>query len=442
MHIDISPAAERIMLLLRAAGFEAYIVGGCVRDSLLEREPNDWDITTNALPHQVKQALLGLTVVDTGIVHGTVTAIVDGQPIEVTTYRVDGTYADGRHPDQVAFTGDLLQDLQRRDFTINAMAYSPEEGIIDPYGGIQDLEAGLLRTVGDPDARFTEDALRIMRAMRFSATLGFHIDPETAAAMRRCRDRLELVAQERLQNELSLLLCGSNVKQVLLEYVDILGVVLPEIVPEVGFDQHTQYHIYDVWEHTAHSVPEVDPQPALRLAMLLHDAGKPLTFTLDAGGVGHFYGHGDKSTELARAALTRLRYSRQIIETVCLLIKYHDSDILPSEKSLRRWLRRLGPEQLELLLQVKRADNRAQNPLHDGRQREILIIRRNLARIRQQDAAYSLAQLAVNGEDLLQAGISGRQVGETLDRLLEEVIEGVCENRRPTLLKRIREYQS
>ncbi len=318
MQISLPVPVEYVLHTLRRGGYEAYIVGGCVRDALLGFPPADWDVTTSAPPEDIVRLFEGRNrLIETGLKHGTVTILADGMPVEVTTYRIDGKYTDGRHPDSVCFTASLAEDLRRRDFTINAMAYCPEEGLIDCYSGQADLREGIIRCVGVPDIRLQEDALRILRALRFASVLGFSIDGDTADSLRRNRELLANIAAERLAAELNRLLCGRKAGKILLDYSDILGIFLPELSPMVGFAQHNAYHAYDVWEHTARCLQAASPLLPVRLAVLLHDSGKPPCFTMDDNGIGHFYGHPAVSTEIARTVLTRLRYESKTTETVC-----------------------------------------------------------------------------------------------------------------------------
>ncbi len=429
------PAQVKLVLrILEENGYESYVVGGCVRDSLMGRTPADWDVGTAAQPDQVHAALSAHRVVDTGLRHGTVTAVIDGQPIEITTFREEGEYLDFRRPSSVSFTADLKQDLARRDFTINAMAYSERTGVVDPFGGIQDLSRGVIRAVGDADQRFREDALRILRALRFSATLGFDIESQTARAILDCRGLLGHIASERIRDEFSLLICGHNVTPVLLEYADAIAEFLPEIVPSIGFHQNNYHHIYDVWEHTVHSIAAVESELVLRLVMLLHDLGKPQSYTEDADGVGHFYGHPMISTGIAGGALLRLRYDRATIRQVCTLVEYHDSHLFPTENSVRRWLMRLGEENLRLLIKVKRADNLAQSPDWRGRQEELARTSEVLEQVLREKKAFSREQLQVKGTDMIALGADGPQIGRLLDVLLEEVMSGRVRNEKGPLL--------
>lgn len=433
--LDQIPTQVRSVLRkLEKAGFEAYVVGGCVRDTLMARDPADWDVATSAQPDQVKAVMGSFRVADTGLRHGTVTAIVDGMPIEITTFREEGEYLDLRHPSNVSFTADLHTDLARRDFTVNAMAWSEKTGLVDPFDGASDLSRGIIRAVGDPQLRFREDALRILRALRFSSVLGFSIEEKTAQAAIDCRSLLSRIASERVRSEFSALLCGPGVERVLMDYVEIIAVFVPEIVPSIGFCQNNYHHIYDVWEHTVHSVAAVEPELVLRLVMLLHDLGKPHSYTEDVDGVGHFYGHPMISTGIAGGVLLRLRYDRSLIRQVCTLVEYHDSHLFPTENSVRRWLNRLGEENLRLLIRVKRADNLAQSPDWRGRQDELRQTQEILEQVLREKKAFSREMLAVRGTDMIALGADGPQIGRLLDVLLEEVMNGRVRNEKGALL--------
>lgn len=421
-----------IMARLEGAGWEAWCVGGGVRDMLLGREPGDWDVTTSARPEDV-MALFGRAALPTGLKHGTVT-VGGGRGVEVTTFRKDGEYRDNRHPDHVEFTASLEEDLSRRDYTVNAMAMDLRGELRDPFGGRADLAAGVLRAVGVPEERFREDALRIMRGLRFSAKLGFSIEAETAAAMDRCRELLEHIAPERIYVEMTGLLCGHWAAEVLLGYPRVLEVFLPEIAPCIGFDQHSPYHCYDVWEHTARSVSAVPPQPVLRWAMLLHDLGKPETFSLGEDGRGHFYGHWRASVAKAEAVMERLRFDNHSKRTILTLVERHDCELPLSERSVRRNLARYGEETLRLLLAVKRGDNLAQAPAYRDRQKLIDQWEDLLNLVIARGSCFSLGQLAVRGGDLTALGFRGPAVGNMLRELLEQVIEEKLPNDREALL--------
>ena len=430
---------KTILSRLEAAGHEAYCVGGAVRDRLLGRAPGDWDVTTSALPEEVS-ALFAPHALPTGLRHGTVTVKPEGVPgVEVTTYRRDGAYSDCRRPDSVEFTASLEEDLARRDFTVNAMALDLRGTLADPFGGGEDLKRGLLRAVGEPEKRFGEDALRILRGLRFAARLGFSIEAGTDRALRACAPLLEHIAPERVREELTGILCGPYAETVLRSYPDVLGVVLPEIAPSVGFDQRSVYHCYDVWEHTARAVGAAPSAPVLRWTMLLHDLGKPDTFFLDGEGRGHFYGHWRKSAEYAGAILDRLRFDRRSRDLILTLVERHDCELPLSEKSVRKNLARYGEEAVRALLAVKRADNLAQAP--EYRDRQVLIGQWEdlLNLVLQEGACFSLRQLAVRGGDLTALGLRGPAVGRVLQALLDQVLDGKLPNDREILLHCVRE---
>lgn len=441
-RLEQCPAAvKKALACLREAGYSAQAVGGCVRDCLLGREPHDWDITTSALPGEVRAAFSGFPVIPTGERHGTVTVLLDGSPLEITTYRVDGSYSDSRRPDFVSFTRSLREDLSRRDFTINAMAWSPEEGITDCFGGRSDLESGIIRCVGDPDLPFEEDALRILRALRFAAVLGFSVEPATAESVRRNRDRLRLVAAERIAAELQKLLCGQGAGAMLREFPEVFTVLIPELGPLRGFDQRTPYHLWDIYEHTVRALEAVRPDPVLRLTMLLHDTGKPARFFLDENGRGHFKGHPAVSASIAADVLRRLRLDGETFRRVRTLTEWHDASILPKNASIRRWLRALGPEDFFALLEVKRADNSAQNLEVSDRRLHLDRLEQMARDILSKKECFSLDALAVTGQDLIAAGVpAGRTVGFSLEELLQAVISGTCPNEKAALLRWLREH--
>ena len=423
-----------ILKTLHDAGYEAYAVGGAVRDTLLGKIPFDWDVTTSALPEQV-MSLFGERAIPTGLKHGTVTVLAGDQRIEVTTYRLDGVYADHRHPEQVEFTTSLEEDLRRRDFTVNAMALAADGTLIDPFGGEQDLRAGILRAVGDGERRFEEDALRILRGLRFAATLDFAIEEQTAAAMSAKKELLSSLAAERVLEELTKLLCGKAVRRVLMDYSHIIGVVLPEILPSVDFDHRNPHHCYDVWEHTACAVENVPAEPLLRWVMLLHDLGKPIVcFYDDEAKKARYIGHQAASVELAEKILPRLRFDSDSTERILRLVKYHDMLFEPTEKSIRRMLRRFGEADLRALIHIRRADNLAQHPDFWGRQAELAACNEVLEQVLREDQCFSLAQLAVNGRDMMALSLSGRAIGEMLEYLLAAVVEEELPNEKDVLL--------
>ena len=437
----LPPQVEKTLDTLHDAGHEAWIVGGAVRDFLAGRAPQDWDVTTDALPERVIDLFGGATVIETGRKHGTVTVVQDGLPVEVTTYRVDGAYSDCRRPDKVRFTRSLEEDLARRDFTVNAVAYDPRRGLRDPFGGADDLAAGIVRCVGEPERRFGEDALRILRALRFAAQFDMEIEPRTAAALRAGRDKLAAVAAERVQVELTKLLCGAAAARVLRTYAEVIAVPLPEIVPAFGLDQRNPYHDRDVWEHTLAVVDAVPPTAVLRWAALLHDLGKPVCFTVDEAGVGHFYGHGERSVELARDVLKRLRFAAADAERIIELVRRHDMPIPPEREPLLRLLRRVGEEGTRDLIDLHRADAMGQAAAY--RDRLILYDRTEklLDDLLAERACFSLKDLAVDGRDALSLGLSGPAVGRALEGCLDAVIRGEVLNERGALLERLKAHE-
>ena len=435
--IPLPPQVQSALRRLQDAGHEAYLVGGCVRDALMGRTPGDYDVTTSALPEETAALFAGERVIETGLRHGTVTVLLDGRPLEITTFRIDGAYTDARHPDAVTFTRSLREDLARRDFTMNAVAWSEDTGYVDPFGGISDIRAGLLRCVGDPETRFREDALRILRCLRFSAVLGFRPEERTIAAARANRDALRGISAERVAEELKKLVCGPFVRRVVLTETDILGAVVPELLPMRGFDQRNKHHIYDVLEHCAAACETVPPEPVLRLAALLHDVGKPDCFFTDDEGVGHFYGHAQRGAELVDPLLRRLRFDNESREEITELVRRHDMPIEPTEKNVLRVFRRFGPAFFFRLLHIKRADTlaHAPGPKLDERLARCEALEALGRALTEREACFSLRSLAVNGRDLLALGYApGPALGRALDRLLDAVTDGAVPNEKEALL--------
>ncbi|QAT49335.1 HD domain-containing protein [Caproiciproducens sp. NJN-50] len=440
MIVKIPPPVDSILQIMTQNGFDACVVGGCVRDSLLQKEPSDWDVATSALPEEVMKTLECFPMIQSGLKHGTLTVLSSGMPIEVTTYRIDGVYTDGRRPDAVTFTRRLQEDLSRRDFTINAMACRRTGELVDEFGGQDDLRLKTVRCVGDPDLRFREDGLRILRALRFASVLDFSIDRKTADSLIENRAMLDGVARERIASEFTKLLCGTGAERVLREYREVAAQFIPEIRASFGFSQNNPHHCYDVWEHTLKSVASIPPDPILRLTMFLHDLGKPLCYSEDQNGTGHFYGHPEKSAELAELILKRLRYSRKTIGTVALLVRQHDLSLPDREKVLRRRLNLLGEENLRRLIEVRAADTRAKSAEDQKRLPLLDKTKEALEHMLQEKQCFTLLDLAVNGSDLMEAGIpQGREVGRLLSLLLDAVIDGTCPNRREELLAYARE---
>ena len=437
VKIRIPAGAEQILHRLEEKGFEAYVVGGRVRDSLLGREPHDWDITTSATPQQVKKIFQ--RTVDTGLKHGTVTVLLDREPYEVTTYRIDGEYLDGRHPSGVTFTRSLREDLQRRDFTINAMAYSDSRGLQDCFGGLEDLEKGMIRAVGDPMKRFGEDALRIMRAVRFAAQLGYAVEEETRRAMKTLAPTLSRVSAERIAAELEKLLVSPHPEMIRMAWeCGITAVVLPEFDRCMETEQNNPHHCYSVGEHTIHSLMEARRDRVLRLAMLLHDFGKPACKTTDDKGIDHFYGHPEKSAALANQILRRLKYDNDTRKAVVRLVRSHDRKVRLTKPGVRKAVMEIGEDLFPLFLEVKDADLYAQS-LYQRQEKveEMAEIRRLYAQILEAGDCLSLRDLAVSGDDLIAAGMQpGKELGRVLQDMLRDVVDVPAHNDRDYLLQR------
>ena len=408
MVIQLPQKVKYVIDTLMEAGYEAYAVGGCIRDSILGREPGDWDITTSARPMQVKE--LFKKTIDTGIQHGTVTVMLDHVGYEVTTYRIDGKYEDGRHPKEVVFTASLEEDLKRRDFTVNAMAYNDEEGIVDLFDGIGDMERKVLRCVGDPVARFSEDALRMMRAVRFSAQLDYEIEGRTKDAILELAPTLQKISAERIQVELVKLMTSDHPERIRTCYeTGLTAIFFPEFDRMMETVQNNLHHIYTVGEHTIHAVQHIRNDKALRLAMLLHDSGKPATKVTDEAGV----------------------------------VRAHDTEILPGEKYMRRAMNRLGEDLFPDLFDVKEADMNAQSDYQkEEKRRQLAGMRESYARVLAAGACVSLKTLAVNGSDLILEGMKpGKEIGEVLKQLLELVLEDPECNQKEWLLQKVKEMR-
>lgn len=439
--MEMPKNVQNVLFALEKAGYEAWCVGGCVRDSLMGRIPEDWDVTTSALPEET-MAVFGDAAFPTGLKHGTVTVKMEGASVEITTYRLDGNYHDHRRPDSVTFTRSLNEDLRRRDFTVNAMAMDLRGQLRDLFGGQADLQSKLLRAVGEPDRRFNEDALRILRGLRFAAVLGFSIEEETGTSIRRNRELLQSIAAERIQVEFFKLLCGDRAVEVLREYPEVIGVFWPEILPMVGFDQRNYHHCYDIWEHTLHAISHTPNDLVLRCSALLHDVGKVKCFTVDEKGVGHFYGHPKVSARMAEEMLRRLKCSNELRTTIVRLVEWHDKVFPRTEKSVRRALMNLGEQDLRRLIAIKRADNLAQAAEFHGTQTEIDKFEAIMEELLRAEACFSLRDLAVNGNDLTALGFKGKEIGTILRCLLGKVVDGEFPNDRAVLLKMARTFLS
>ena len=439
MKFKIPSGARYILQTLNNAGYETYLVGGCVRDLLRGVEPHDWDICTSARPEETERCFSGHRMIETGLKHGTVTVLEDGEPYEITTYRTEGPYSDSRRPDYVKFVSSLEADLARRDFTMNAIALGLDGSLQDPFGGKADIETGLIRCVGEPAQRFQEDGLRVMRALRFGAVFGYGIEERTAQAIHENRHMLEHVAAERINVELCKLLVGKRAGDILRQYPDVLCQFWPELGPLVTLEQNNPWHCWGGWEHTIHAMEAAPPDLVLRLTMLLHDIGKPRCKSTDENGVDHFYGHPAVSAKLADQMLRELKFDNRTRERVVTLVEHHDVQIPCRGRSIRKWLGRLGPEAFFQLLEVKRADGMGQSyELVKDRLVQLEEIRAKSEEIIAQGQCFSLKDLAVNGRDVIAAGVApGPEVGRVLEKLLEQVLNGEVQNEQDALLKLI-----
>jgi len=442
--MDMPKNVDIAINLLQSAGFEAYAVGGCVRDSLLGKTPNDWDITTSAKPEDMKSVFAEFHCIDTGIKHGTVTVVIDGEPLEITTFRLDGEYEDNRHPKSVTFTSNLGADLGRRDFTVNAMAYSKMTGTVDLFGGQNDLKNKIIRCVGDPDRRFNEDALRILRALRFASALDFEIEEKTAQSLLKNRALLGNISEERIAKELLKLVCGKGAKRILTDFAPVLFEILPELQPMYKNSHDNPHHCYDIYEHTLIAVDSIDSEPTLRFAMLLHDCGKPAVKKFDENGVAHFYGHQRISAEISAQILARLKVSNKFRDEILFLVSNHDRwELYENTEKMPRYLSKFGLDGVLNLLKVMRADVLAQSPEYRYRLDQIADAEETAKNLAAQKPCLSLSELQINGRTLMDIGIpQGRKLGAVLAQLLDEVIDGVTKNTQEALTTRAREIYS
>ena len=436
MDIEIPSAVDEIISKLEESGYEAYAVGGCIRDSVMGKVPSDWDICTSSLPEETLECLGMENIIKNGLRHGTVTVRIDEENYEITTFRTDGAYLDNRHPESVTFVRDLHEDLSRRDFTMNALAYSKNKGLQDHFDGLKDIENGIIRCVGSPNRRFGEDALRILRALRFASVLGFEIEKKTAKSIHKNAYLLKNISVERIMSEFVRILCGKNAEKILLEFGDVVGEIIPEVKAMIGFEQHNHHHVYDVWTHTVKVISAVEPTKVMRLSALFHDMGKPAAFKMDEKGVGHFKGHPDISEKIAERELKRLKSDNKTIEKVCKLVKYHD--VRPYvNKSVRRYIANVGMDMFEEMLDLKRADTMAQNPVYREDTLKYIDFLEEMYRAeKEKNNDFTLSTLKINGKDLKNMGYSdGRAIGYCLNDLLLQVIDGDIENDREILLK-------
>ena len=435
MLIKCPESINTAFSILENSGYEAYIVGGCVRDAIMNKEPNDWDMTTSALPEQIIKAFDGYKTIPTGLKHGTVTIVIESDNIEITTMRIDGKYLDNRRPDYVEFTSKIEEDLSRRDFTVNAIAYNPSTGLTDPFGGMEDIEKKIIRCVGNPDKRFGEDSLRILRAIRFASTLNFDIDAQTAESIMKNASLLHNVSSERIRVELVKLLQGENAEKVLTDFSKIFFTVIPELESLNNFQQRTPYHIYDIWIHTVKVVASVKNTKELRIAALLHDIGKPQKFTVDQDGIGHFKGHQEISAEIAYRILRSLKFSNSEIENICSVIAIHDLRPNGTKKQIVKWCSKYGTDTVANAIELMKADAAGQNPIYYNERLETYALAQlNLKSVIESEQCLKISNLDINGNDLIAIGANGKKIGDILNCLLEGVIDEKIPNNNAELI--------
>ncbi len=436
---------SRILDALKSEGFEAYVVGGAVRNAVLGIDITDYDITTSATPDEILRVFSDYNTFAPGIKHGTVCVEREGEVFEITSFRSDGEYKDNRHPDGVTFVRSVADDLKRRDFTVNAMCFDGYN-FLDMFGGREDCKEKIIRCIGDPDERFCEDALRILRALRFASKLGFKIEENTKRAVFARKRLLNNISAERLQSELVQILTGEYVREVLLEYAEVIAVFIPEILPTVNFIQYSKYHAYDVYGHTAVAVANSENDAVVRLAVFLHDIAKPSCFTRGEDGIGHFYGHADKSAMIAELILNRLKFSSSVSKEVVQLVKYHDYPIFVTgnretvRKMLVRALNKFGEQTLRRIIKVKMADNSAKRPELMDRVAELEQAEREIDVIIAERQCISLKDLAIDGNDVAELGLKGKQIGRALEYALDKVIEGEVVNERDELINAVKGF--
>ncbi|NLJ71072.1 MAG: HD domain-containing protein [Clostridiaceae bacterium] len=425
--------------LLNQHGFEAYLVGGSVRDLLLNKIPVDYDLTTSARPEQISQVFAEFQVIPIGLKYGTVSVIIEQMPIEITTYRVETEYTDFRHPEQVCFSTDLSADLARRDFTINAIAFHPDSGLVDPFSGYQDLNNKIIRTVGQPQERFTEDALRILRALRFAASFGFTVKEQTAKYIHEFASLLKNISQERIQHEFRQIMLAPNLSSIFYDFRDIFAVFIPQLAATFDFEQNSPYHEHDVFCHTIEVICNTPPELDLRLAALYHDIGKPATFTLDSEGIGHFYQHPKVSAQIARSNMQELKFENKLIDTVETLVLYHDYPLELDQIILKRRLQKFGPDIMKKLITLKKADIAGKSRVIQHEQinylNQVSLI---LKKIIQSKPALKITDLEINGYDAMALGLKGPQIGQALNQIFDLVLTEKLENKRELLLKALK----
>lgn len=437
-NIEVPEPVSYIIQELEKCGYEAYMVGGCVRDSVLGRKPHDYDICTSATPDEILKAFPNEEIILTGLQHGTVTILINKEPFEITTYRIDGDYSDNRRPDNLTFTKNLVEDLRRRDFTINAMAYNPKTGLIDSFNGMEDIKYKKIRCVGSAEDRFNEDALRILRAIRFATQLGFAEDPETSYEIHKQYKRLQNISIERINSEFCKIVSSDEFCVELVLYPDVFSLFIPELKDMIGFQQNNPYHAYDVFNHTIHAIEECDSEDlTVRLAVFFHDFGKPHSYQDGEDGIRHFKGHGKVSAEIADSIIKRLRFDNETRNNVVELVYYHDATFEVGKKYVKRWLNKIGEKQFRRLLEVRKADIKGQNPDYEkSRIEKVNNIESILEEIIQEQECFSLKDLAVNGDDVKQTMNlkEGKNVGYWLNEILKRVIDGELKNNKDDLI--------
>lgn len=442
------PESKTAIEILKSKGFEAFLIGGSVRDFVMGLPIGDIDITTNATPEEVKQVFSDFRVIETGIKHGTVTVLINNEPLEITTYRSEGTYSDNRHPDSVVFSDSLADDVVRRDFTMNGIAYDFDSGFCDLVGGLEDIKNKTIRCIGDAETRFCEDALRILRAMRFSAVLGFEIEEETKNAIHKCKDLLKNISAERVREEFTKLICGKNCYNVLQEFSDVVTVFIPEIRNCIGFEQKNRHHCFDVYTHTLKAVEKSSQNNIIRLALFFHDIGKPSVAHFDEKGEQHYYSHPKKSAEMTEKIMTQLRFDNDTKNKVVTLVKMHDSPIMvndmtkPDRKRLKKIMSQIGSDLIFDLIEIKYCDNSAQNPKYFRGEDFYNQTRDIVNEIITEKECFSIKHLAIDGNDLISLGFKGKKIGETLEKCLTAVIDGKVENKKDKLLEYVKNHKS
>lgn len=437
-NVEVPAPVNYIIQELEKCGHEAYMVGGCVRDSVLGRKPHDYDICTSATPDEILKAFPDEEIIPTGLQHGTVTILINKEPFEVTTYRIDGDYSDNRRPDNVTFTKNLVEDLRRRDFTINAMAYNPKTGLIDPFNGMEDIKYKKIRCVGSAEDRFNEDALRILRAIRFEAQLGFAGLPETMFEIERQYDRLKNISIERINSEFCKIVASEQFCVELVLYPNVFSLFIPELKDLIGFQQNNPYHAYDVFDHTVHAIEKCESDDlVVRLAVFFHDFGKPHSYQDGEDGIRHFKGHGKVSAEITDSIMKRIRFDNETRNNVVELVYYHDATFEVGNKYVKRWLNKIGEKQFRRLLEIRKADIKGQKPdYEESRIEKVNNIENILEEILSEKSCFSLKDLAVNGNDVKEVMKlkEGKDIGYWLNEILKRVIDGELENNKYDLV--------